>query len=46
MILDTADLFGCYKWKKWFLWIIAVTQAAESNDDEASTDTFFQGYVH
>ena len=23
--LDSGDLFCCYKWKKWFLWIITAT---------------------
>ena len=33
-ILDSEDLFCCYKQKKWFLWTITAPQAAENHGDE------------
>ena len=32
--LDSEDLFCWYKWKKWFLWIMATPLAAENQGDE------------
>ena len=45
--LDSEDLFGWYKWKKRFLWIMVAAQATENHDmSEPWSDTYNEGYIN
>ena len=39
--LESEDLSFWYKWKKWFLWTMAASQAAENHGDEWGSIWYF-----
>ena len=44
--LDSEDLFCWYKWKKWFLWTMAPSQAAKHHGDESGLTWYLRWGIY